>query len=61
MVPATEFANQKKRLKQNRPDTDNPPDHEQDDRQVDPNRQGSVYVLKKQAGKYLPLMVAHGR
>ena len=51
----------KRRLKQNRPDTDNPPDHEQDDRQVDPNWQGSVNVLKKQVGKYLILITAHGR
>jgi len=59
--PSYRIRESKRRLKKNRPVTDNPPNHEQDDRQVDPNWQGSVYVLKKQAKKYLPLMVAHGR
>ena len=59
--PSYKLCESKRRLKQNRPDTDNPPDHEQDDRQVNPNWEGSLYVLKKQVGKYLPLMVAPGQ
>ena len=35
--PSYRLRESKRRLKQNRPDADDPPDHEQDDRQVDPN------------------------
>jgi len=35
--PSYRFRESKRRLKQNRPDTDDPPDHERDDRQVYPN------------------------
>ena len=35
--PSYRLRESKRRLKQNRPDVDGPPDHEQDDRQVDPS------------------------
>jgi len=35
--PSYRLRESKRRLKQNRPDTDDPPDHEQDDRQEDRN------------------------
>jgi len=35
--PSYRLRESKRRLKQNRLDTDDPPDHEQDDRQEDPN------------------------
>ena len=36
--PSYRLRESKRRLKQNRPDTDDPPDHEGDDRKVDLNR-----------------------
>ena len=35
--PSYRLRESKRRLKKNRPDADDPPDHEQDDRQADPN------------------------